>query len=146
MCGICYNCFARYTSVLAAGIEETEELYERNPFLLPLNFPTEEEKRKEDVIYYMLDFYSKLLRGDAKAKSEITDLHSGFFADPMDLAMRFGSDIYLGVRHSLSRLNRTRLSGVGRKAERLLNKLPKDLLQEREEFLNDFKKTTELFM
>lgn len=140
MCGICYNCFARHMSLLAAGIGESEKCYEKNPFIPHIQFLSKEDKRKEDIIYYMLDFYSKLLRGHTKAKSEIADLNSGFFEHPMNLAMRFGADIYLGVMRSISQHNQTQLSGLGKKAQKMLNKLPKDILQEREELLNALKK------
>lgn len=135
MCGLCYNCFVRRMSILAAGIEEDAGAYENNPFLIGPSLVGEEYKRKEDIIYYLLTFYAKVLRNDAEAKSKLELLTGEFFKDPVELATRFGLDIYLAVLKSSSTLNRIDLSGIGRKAIELLKKSPIETLRQREKDL-----------
>jgi hypothetical protein len=122
-------------SMLAAGIEENAEAYENNPFLIGPSPVGEEYKRKEDIIYYLLTFYAKVLRDDAEAKSKLEVLTGEFFKDPVELATRFGLDIYLALLKSSSTLNRIDLSGIGRKAIELLKKSPIEILRQREKDL-----------
>jgi len=135
MCGLCYNCFVRRMSMLAAGIEENAKTYENNPFLIRPSPVTEGYKKKENIIYYLLTFYANVLTNDVNAKSKLEILTGNFFKDPVELATRFAQDIYLAILTWSSRVNEIDLSGIGKKAVELLGKLPTEDLYQREKHL-----------
>ena len=54
--------------------------------------------------------------------------YSSYFNNPVDLATRFGLDIYIGIKKSLG----PNTNGLGKKAEELLSYVDPNLLRERE--------------
>lgn len=134
MCGICYNCFVRRTSLQAIGAREGGNVYEMNPFRDELS-----EKKSHsdtmDILFHLLRFYSKILAEDTSALDEIRMNSRQYFADPIGLATRFAEDIFVGVMKMLQQIDERQLNALGKKAKELLSKIDKATLTERAEEL-----------
>jgi len=129
MCGSCWNCFVTKMSALAAGFSESLD-FETNPLKEILTSNTFLDNQR--ILYNMMVFYQKVINEDAKALEEISR-YEDVFTNSLDLATRFGLDLFLGISSSLSRIKNK--NGLGRKADELLSRIDPSLILERKEFL-----------
>jgi len=129
MCGSCWNCFTTSMSATAAGFPETLA-FEVDPLSATVNSIFFSNNQR--ILYNMLVFYSKVIKEDKKVMDEIEKFED-VFSDPKDLAIRFGSDIFLGVSECLSKIDKK--NGLGKKADELLSEIDRSLLRNRKEKL-----------
>jgi len=136
MCGICYNCFLRRMFLSAINVEEDVNTYDQHPFAL---VEKEEQTRSYEerlrVIVHLLRNYAKILKKDPAVLDEVKLSARDFFEDPIDLATRTAKDIYLGVMKALKTVGNNKWNALGTKANKLLNQIDKQMLEEREEEL-----------
>ena len=86
MCGICYNCFIRYVSMMALNIYEND--YEYDPFQKIQN-ETDTYLMRQRILIQTIRFYNKILHNDNKSISEVTSSTRGLIANSEVIAQRF---------------------------------------------------------
>lgn len=127
MCGSCWNCFITNMSVQAVGFSESPD-FETNPLRDTLTSNVFLDNQR--ILYNMMVFYKKVINGDLEVCDEI-GRYEDILRHPLDLATRFGLDLFLGMSHSLSNIKNK--NGLGRKAVKLLSEIDNSLLLERKE-------------
>jgi hypothetical protein len=132
MCGICYNCFIRNLSMMSIGIYEQD--YEYDPFINILN-KSDIYNERQRILYQTIRFYYKVLIKDESALRDIDLSSKGIFENPIELATRFGIDLYLGIKNYFDMYEPSGLNALGNKAKELLYLIDSNLINERYDFL-----------
>jgi 7-cyano-7-deazaguanine synthase in queuosine biosynthesis len=136
MCGICYNCFMRRMTILAATQQPDKSTYEKHPFeLIGQQEQTESYERNIRILICVLRHYAGILNEDSSSLNEVELSARHYFSDPINLATRFAKDIFLGVMKSLEVVREDKLNPLGKKAKELLAQVDKKLLIDRHEEL-----------
>lgn len=142
MCGLCYSCLVRRLSAYAAGVEASDGKYRKNPFTVQAK-PGSITKKLE-LAHRVLRFYSKVLSSRNKLGHKITPMDRGTLysaKEAEDLLMRFASDLLLGSKRMLQDLQSTTLGPLGRYAEKAIQRVNQDILEERAEQLEKLRST-----
>jgi len=140
MCGSCWNCFITKMSALAAGIPLRNLYFKTNPLIETLDSPFYLDNQR--ILYNMMVFYEKVINKDNKVIEEL-GRYEKFFNNPVDLATRFGLDLFLGLSIDLSRTRSK--NGLGKKAEELLCRIDPSILKDREQQIASLKVNNGLF-
>jgi len=127
MCGICYNCFVRRMSLEALDIHERDDTYLHDPFLKTNDILPPSRER---ILMCLLRCYFNVLNGDENTINDIELSSRDFFDEPVDLARRFGQELFLGSKIHLQNLKGKDLSALGKKTNELIGMLDKKLLLE----------------
>lgn len=140
MCGICFACFVRRLSALAAGYQEPTSTYKYDPFKIELKDVGESLRTDIDILHDTLVYLKDLLNDDHLVEEEMFMIPSGFFQDPGELLRRFSLDVFLGLDNYKNKLNSSVFGPLGRFAIKILETIPSSELREREGQLNSLKK------
>jgi hypothetical protein len=99
MCGVCFSCYVRKLSLLAAGIDEPDSLYEDDPFTLYVSESTSESCLRDLMdLKDSLTYYKRFAIGSDIPLDWKTDLPPNFFEDPTEMLQKFALDLFVGVR------------------------------------------------
>jgi hypothetical protein len=134
MCGICYNCFLRNLSLMSINI--FENYYEYDPFTDVIN-KTDAYDERQRILYHILRFYYEILINDKDAMQEVEISSKGYFDNPIEIANRFGSDIFLGIKNYFEFYEPTNLNALGKKADELLTMIEPEILDKRQQKLSE---------
>jgi hypothetical protein len=129
MCGSCWNCFITHMSLLTLRYIPSTNMFNENPLLNDLNSSL--FKSNQNIIYDLLTFYYKLLKNERKTIT-LLEQFSIDFENPQLLSRNFALDIFLGIQNCIKK---SLTNGLGKKALEYLEKIDKDELQERSNFL-----------
>jgi hypothetical protein len=135
MCGFCWNCFITRMSALASGVPYEALAFSRNPLV-----DTDHSRLFLDnqrILYNLMVFYERVVNGNRLVIEELKR-YDHEFQDPVDLATRFGLDLFIGISALLS--NAKKKNGLGRKACECLSRIDSALLQSRREHLESLRR------
>jgi len=97
MCGLCFACFVRKTSMLAIGVVEPDSLYEADPFAVDIKTLGPVDQGRVNDLKDSMTYFKQFIIGP-HPNDWLDEIPSSFFTDPDAMLRRFALDLFVGTR------------------------------------------------
>lgn len=142
MCGLCYACFVRRLSALAAGYLEPSNSYQFDPFLVKRQDLGHYSRIDLDILHDTFPFLKRILDDDIRFEDVEYLIPEHFFKNINELMRRFASDIFLGLRNYQKIIKSQSMGDLGIFAGKILQNVDSTYLTSRENVLRSLENDT----